>query len=461
MPQARGGPTTTSTDRSLKSKILNAGGWTILVTAFIQITRLLTSLVMTRLLAPDAFGVMAIAIVVNTGLTLFSDVGLYQSVVRSSRGNDPLFLNTLWMIQIARGFFIWALALIIALVLYLLQSVDFATPTSTYGHPSLPYVIAVVGFTAVIAGLESTKVAIAKRELAIGKLSRVEILGNITAVTVTVGWGLLEPTIWALVGGWIAGALTRTILTYIMLDGMPNRPHWDSAAFQEIFHYGKWIALSSMLGFMLMNGDRILLGGLVTPEILGLYAIAFSLISVAQQTSSRLMTSVVFPALSEVIRNRPANLKSAYYRMKVPLDSAFLLASGGLFSMGPLVVDWLYDPRYSGAGEILQILALTLFTARYEISEQCYLALGKPRLLTILNTIRVAVLYALIPAGFAAFGLYGAIWAVVVGLGSAIPFSLYFNYKNGILDIGKELMVLLAFPAGIIAGHALSAFVGR
>ncbi len=414
---------------------------------------------MTRLLAPDAFGVMAIAIVINTGLTLFSDVGLFQSIVRSSRGNEPAFLNTLWVIQIARGFIIWLAAILLAAVLYFMQEAGVILQNSTYGHHALPYVIVAIGFTAVIAGLESTKVATAKRELAIGQLSRLEILANIAAVSVTIGWGMIQPTIWALVGGWTAGALTRMALTHVMLFGMQNRPQWDHSAFLEIFHFGKWIIVSSILGFMLMNGDRILLGGLVTPEILGLYAIAFSLVSVMQQTSSRLMTGVIFPALSTVVRDRPDNLKSVYYKLKLPLDVTFLFAAGCLFSMGQLIVDILYDPRYAGAGMILQILALTLVTARYEISEQCYLALGKPRLLTALNATRLATLYTAIPAGYAAFGLEGAVWGVIIGLGSAIPLSLYFNSKNGILDIKKELIVLPAFPAGIILGEAIMALL--
>ncbi len=412
---------------------------------------------MTRLLAPDAFGVMAIAIVINTGLTLFSDVGLFQSIVRSSRGNEPAFLNTLWVIQIARGFIIWLVALLLAATLYFLQDIGFLTSESTYGNSHLPHVIALIGIAAVFTGLESTNVAVAKRDLAIGQLSRVEILGNFSAVLITIGWGFLSPTIWALVGGWVSGALIRTVLTHTMLDGKPNRLNWDQAAFLEIFHFGKWIVVSSILGFMLMNGDRILLGGLVPPEVLGLYAIAFSLVSVAQQTSSRLMTSVVFPALSSVVRDRPANLKSVYYKMKLPLDLAFLFASGCLFSMGQLIVDILYDPRYAGAGAILQILALTLFTARYEISEQCYLALGKPRLLTALNAVRLVTLYAAVPVGYAAFGLQGAVWGVVIGLGSAIPLSIYFNFRNGILDVRKELIVLPAFLAGIILGEAVMA----
>lgn len=442
----------------MKRKIINAGSWTIFVHGFIQLTRLLTSLVMTRLLAPEAFGVMAIAIVINSGLMLFSDIGLFQNVVRSKRGNDPRFLNTLWVMQIVRGFLIWVIALCSAAGLAALQSAGWVSEISTYGHPDLPYVIAAVGITAAIAGFESTKVAIARRELALAKLSRVEILGNIAAVGTTIVWGLIDQTIWALVAGWVTGAITRTLLTHLLLPGNTNRPEWDGAAFREVIDFGKWIMLSSILGFLLMSGDRIILGGLVSPDTLGLYAIAFSLISVLHQTSSRLMSGVVFPALSEVSRERPESLSRVYYKLKIPLDIVFLLASGLLFILAPLVVNVLFDSRYSGSGQILQILSITLVTSRFDISEQCYLALGKSRLLTLLNAIRLLALYTLVPTGYLIFGLHGAVWAMVVALGTAFPITIYLNYKHGIFDLKKELIVLPAFLAGIVLGEIVNAF---
>ena len=106
---------------ALRARVLRAGGWTLAGFALSQAMRFGANLVMTRLLVPEMFGVMAIATMVMYGLALFSDVGLRQSIVHSRRGGDAVFLNTAWALQIARGFVIWGAALVVGLIFMLLK----------------------------------------------------------------------------------------------------------------------------------------------------------------------------------------------------------------------------------------------------------------------------------------------------------------------------------------------------
>src|SRR5262252_1388660 len=99
-----------STRVSLKQRVLGAGAWSVGGYALSQILRFGSNLVMTRLLAPDMYGVTAIAYVILSGLAMFSDLGLRAVIIRSGRGHDPVFLNTAWALQIVRGVMIWAVA---------------------------------------------------------------------------------------------------------------------------------------------------------------------------------------------------------------------------------------------------------------------------------------------------------------------------------------------------------------
>ena len=81
---------------------------------FSQLTRLAGNLILTRLLVPELFGVMALAQVFIIGLNLFSDVGVGPAIIQSKHGTDPVFLNTAWTVQIIRGFIIWLLTFMIA-----------------------------------------------------------------------------------------------------------------------------------------------------------------------------------------------------------------------------------------------------------------------------------------------------------------------------------------------------------
>ena len=130
----------------LKRRVITAGAWSLAGYAVSQVIRFGSNLIMTRLLVPEMFGVMAIATIVMVGLAMFSDLGLRQSIVQSRRGDDPAFLNTAWALQILRGLVLWAIALAIALGLYLADRAGMVPAGSVYADPSLPWVIAALSF---------------------------------------------------------------------------------------------------------------------------------------------------------------------------------------------------------------------------------------------------------------------------------------------------------------------------
>src|SRR6267143_5646843 len=103
---------------TLKQRALRAGGWSLAGYALSQLLRLGSSLVMTRLLVPEMFGVMAIASMMTMILWMLSDIGLTQNVVQSRRGDDPEFLDTVWVVQIVRGGVLWLATLLLSIALY-------------------------------------------------------------------------------------------------------------------------------------------------------------------------------------------------------------------------------------------------------------------------------------------------------------------------------------------------------
>jgi O-antigen/teichoic acid export membrane protein len=441
---------------NLKRRVLRAGAWVMGSHVGVQLLRLAGSLVMTRLLVPDMFGVMAIAYVFMTGLSMFSDIGLGQSIVQSRRGEDPAFLNTAWTLQILRGLLLAALAVGVAAVLHVLKAAGALPAGSVYADPMLPPVISGLALTALIIGFESNRLAIARRQLNMGRVARLDIAGQAVSLVVMVLWARVDPSVWALVAGAIVSTSVRVVLSHTVLPGPPDRLAWDRSALSELIGFGKWVFLSSILGFLLMNGDRLILGGLVGADLLGLYSVAFMMAGVLQQVGMKLMPTVALPALSEIAREAPDRLRRSYYRIRVPLDIVTLVFAGGLFVSGTTIVGLVYDPRYIGAGPILEVLAVGLVAARYDVAEQCFLALGRPKLLGILNGIRVTAVYVGIPLAFAWRGFDAALWAVVAAPALAVPAMILMKHRLGLLDVRKEVVVLPALLVGMLLGYGFS-----
>jgi len=441
---------------SLRSRIIGAGSWVLGGHVISQALRLGGNLVMTRLLVPEMFGVMAIANIFYLGLALFSDLGLRQNIIQSHRGDDPLFLNTVWTVQIIRGGFIWLLAIGLATTLQLMNTAQIWPADSVYAEPILPFVIGVITFNAVISGFSSTKLATANRNISLGLITKIELSSQLMALILMVVWALIDRSIWALVAGSLLNSIMRVILSHTAMPGLKNKLHWDPDSFREVFTFGKWVFLASIMGFLAANGDRFLLGGLVDSRVLGLYAIALLMIHSIRLVTQKIVSSVAFPALSEVARERPAELKQVYYKFRKPLDIFLLFTTGLLFMSGHLLVEILYDDRYFEAGHMLEILSVAFLMERYNLAGQCFLALGKPKLLTPMIAVRLIALFSLLPLMNTLYGLQGALWVVATHGLLSLPLVLYIKQKLGLLHVMREIEVLPVLLIGGLFGYLLN-----
>ena len=438
-----------------------AGSWSLAGAAISYAITFGSNLLLTRLLVPQMFGVMAIATLVITLLTMFSDFGLIQNIVQSRR-SDSAYLNTAWAIQITRGVLLWLLAACIALFVFIAKHVGLSPKGSTYADPYLPYVIAVISFSMVIDGFQSTKVSEASRYLSLGRITQMQVAGQIVGLICMIGWiFLIDRSVWALVAGAICSRVFTTLVSHIWLPGVANRWQWDKSAFHEIFHFGKWIFLSSMLGLVANNGDRMLLGAFVSSAVLGIYSIAAMLIAAIAQILITIFTQVSYPALSEVARERPRELKRSLYAIHMLTAPFLYFCSGLLVVSGNTLIGLLYDSRYAEAGWMLEILAVGLLKIPFNLAMTCLLALGLARTFTGLIAFHVTTTIVLFPLGFLLFGLPGALWGLVASQLLNVPAIIYYQIKYDFFDLSKEIILLPAFVAGMALAKGFNLVIGH
>jgi O-antigen/teichoic acid export membrane protein len=251
------------------------------------------------------------------------------------------------------------------------------------------------------------------------------------------------------------------MLSHIWLSGTNNRWHWDESAFREIFHFGKWIFLSGILGFLAINSDRLMLGGMVGTAVLGVYMIAFNIFNALEQVLSRVTSSVTFPALSEIARERPGDLKEKYYRIHAIVAAAAYFCSGALMMSGEALIGLLYDRRYVDAGWMLEILAIGLLTVPIQVSMQCFAAIGMPQIQTRIHFVRLVSLVVATPLGFHIFGLPGALWGLLSSSFFCLPPIIFYSIRHKIFDVRRELLALSAIGLGIAAGKVVSLLLGH
>ena len=439
-------------EKSFKTRIISALSWTMGGHIFSQLLRLGSNLIMTRLLVPEMFGVMVIANTIMIGLILISDMGLNQHIIQSKKSDSEDFLNTAWVVQIIRGVVIWILAGIISLLFIGVADSNLWPPTSVYADEQLPYIIAIISLSAVIGGFQSTKWAMASRNLVIDRVVKIEVVAQIAGLIFMIAWAYINRTIWALVFGSLLTVFLKTISSHIFLEGHNNKFYFDKKIFYELFHFGKWIFLTSIVGFLALNSDKIILAGLVDANLLGIYTIAIFIIAAIRNVISKLINTVAFPVLSEVLRDREGDIKHVYYKIRTRLDIGVFFLVGFLFVTGETIIDILYDDRYLEAGMMLKILSIMLLAERYSLTNQFFIAKGKPSLLVPILLLRVVFLYVSLPISYAYYGLEGAIWSISLSAFVSLPFVLYLKLRYSILDIKKELYPVLFLAPGYYLG---------
>ncbi|AGS39788.1 oligosaccharide flippase family protein [Cycloclasticus zancles] len=427
---------------TLKQRAVRSGNWVVFGHITSQALRLGGNLVLTRLLVPEMFGVMTIVTIIMGGLSMFSDVGLLQNIVHSKRGEEREYLNTAWAIQIIRGFLIFVIALSLSYGLFFLGKAGYLSADTAYANVDLPFILAIVSVTAVISAFNSIHMLLLNRKLVMGKLIVIELISQLIGLVFMLVWAWYKQEIWALVFGGIVSAIVKMALSHALKLGFRCQLCWEKEAAHEIFHFGKWIFLSSILGFLLAQGDRILLGLWITPDALGVYSIAFFLAMALKEILKKVVASVFYPMLSEVARNNPSKLKGIYYKIRLKIDFISMSAAGLMYSMGHVIIDVLYDDRYQEAGWMIEVLSLSIIFIGYSMAGVCLMAKGYVKSTTWLILIATVFLYISVPIAYNYYGIYGAILMISLNYVIDIPSTFYMLKKHQLLDLKNEFRML-------------------
>lgn len=445
---------------TLKTRMFRAATWLVAGNLSSQALRLASSLVLTRLLVPEAFGLMAAVNTLYFGLLMFSDLGIWQSVVRSERGNAPRFLGTAWLIQMLRGGLLAVFVLLMALAVWVAADRGWVAAGTVYADPLLPAMMAVFALSALIQGMESMQLACAQRDLLARQMVRLELMTQIATIALTLLAAWMTRSVWALLFGTLSGTVIKTVLSYFIIPGRRVRPCWDADSAREIFGFGKWIFVSSIIGFLAAHGEKLILGGSLGVASFGVFSIASNLLSAVVGVFSTLNGRVIFSSLSMVLReNDRGAIVRVYTRMQQLADLFLGSVSGVLLFAGHWIVELLYDSRYANAGWMLQLLGLGLLAMRHQVLEQLMFALGRPGWVSANNALRAIGLLVFIPAGFALAGERGALWGVVISQFASWPLSLRFKQEQGLLTWATEKWWPLGLALGLAAGWILDAIL--
>jgi O-antigen/teichoic acid export membrane protein len=382
---------------AIRNSVITLGGY-----GATSVLRFASNLILTRLLLPEQFGVMALVSVIITSLYLFSDIGIGPNIIQSRRGEDPTFLNTAWTLGVFRGITLWIIACVAAWPL-----------SHFYGQPQITQLLPVTGLMAVAGGFESTRTFTENRRLALGRITAIDFASQAAGILFMVVVALETHSVWALVVGTVLTSIIKTVLSHTVLPGVRNRFAWDSGAGKAIVEFGRWIFLSTAFACLAGQSDQLILGKLISARQLGIYSIAAHLAAVPAQVIGQLAQRVLYPYIASALR------RGDYERSSVRRNNTrLLLAVAPVIAMGivlaPPVISLLYRSEYWEVGPLVSCLTIgTWLGAMSSSYNVTLLAAGMPKYM-LGNIGRTVFFSALIYFAWTRFGLTGV--AVLVSL---------------------------------------------
>ena len=394
-----------------------------------QLISVTSQIILARLLVKEDFGIVAMAMVVVALLDLMRAFGFDLALIQNQDAVSEHY-NTAWTFNIIA-------ASVIALMLILLTplSADF------YNDPRLSEIMPLLAVGVFISGFENVGVVAFRKDLTFHKEFMYMLAKKVFAFVAVVGFALYYRNYWALIYGFIITKIGVVILSYFIHS---YKPWFSLSRFKELFGFSAWLFINNLLTFINFKVPEIILGKLLGAGALGIFSVSKD---ITYSTSSALVIPInraTFPGYSKLNNNIPA-LRESLLNTQSLIALLIIPASAGFSAIAPVMVPVLLGPKWLESIAIMQILAYAGLIFSLANLTSIYLALGKPRINTMILIIRVIIFIPLLLYASIKYGLNGAAWSILITGVILLPITYAPVIK--FIDIGiKDLLSRILRP---------------
>lgn len=417
--------------------------WSLVQSVGSRLLSTVTFIILARLLTPHVFGVVAFASVAVTFLTLLVQQGFGQALVQLPQ-LDRRHMDTAFWISFAFG---CLLAVTVGAA---------AWPLAAAFHlPEVGPVLAVLSIGFVLTGLASTQQAILQRSMSFRALAARQLLGNLFGAVIGIASALLGAGVWSLVAQTLSAGVVGVVVLWNATGWRPGR-QVDKTTYAELFRFSRNVFGCQVMWFFNQRSGDLFIGAVLGPTLLGVYSVAYRLLSIMIEVSIATVGSVALPTFAR-LQYDVSRLRSAYFTA-TELSAAVALPSFCFMVVAaPEVIEVFFGPQWEGSGSVMRVLALLgVASTLASFNGTVLFALGRPDL--VLRSAAVGAVANLLGVSIAVhWGLLAVAWVLVArALLISSPLTVYYLRKQ-LSFSNAEYLRQYAIP--VLASVALMAFV--
>lgn len=413
------------------SKVFSAIGYNTLAVAPTQGLSFIRSVILARLLTPEAFGLFGIALMTIDALSAVSNFNLKSLLITLPFDQKDLkerWLDSVWVMEILRSGLIfvtvWAVASLVC---------DF------YGSPELYPLLITAAFATFIAGFTNSAFTLYERDI---EYKRIVILEQLTALVgfcATIGLTFWRRDATVFVWGMVSANLFKVVMSFVWHK---YRPTWrfDRAILRECLAYGKYFLLVGLFTYTTTQFDNMVVGKYMGLATLGIYLVAYKLAMLPVDVMCQVVDRVSVPAYAKLYREDPGSSFERWSTNLICLGWVFATSTLILWVGGDYLISLLYGPNWTPPMvAFYTLIGAGLFRGLAHGSGSMVQAMNRPDVDAKAKTVETLVFVLLILALVPRFGMSGA------GFAGLVCYLLAFIFRTSfLLSVNPKMILKLA-----------------
>lgn len=380
----------------VRKRLATGSAWIAGSRLTVNLLALISSLLLARLLAPEDFGLVAIATSILAIINSATELSLGEALLQH-RNPTMNHFHSAWTLQAGRNLLL-AIAIVVA-----------AVPTAAaFNDPRLVPLMMVLAIGVFAQGLGNPRSVMMMRDLVFWQQFMMQVGAKLVGLIVSISIALTYRSYWALIWGSVAAQTTSMLLTYVVFPFLP-RPRLEGA--RELFGFSMWLTLQKVVNTINYRADHLLIGGFLGRTALGYYAEGDNLSSMATREVTSPLTHTLFPAFARLVDEK-TYLPQAYQKAQALVTAVALPTGVGTALIAHPLVLLLLGAKWEPAAVVVQILA-SVFAIQTlgTLSEPLAMAMGRTRLLFWRDMQYLAVRLPTIGVGMLLGGFMGVLYA--------------------------------------------------
>jgi len=404
-------------EATLSRKVSKGVVWVTVAKISARFLRVVSAVILARLLAPSDFGLMAIAMAVVSLTEGITVTGFSAALIQKQKKTEEL-LNVTWTFELVR-----------CLVLFLILFSAAPLFASFFNEPRATLILQVIAFSLVFQGLRNVGVIYFRINLDFHKQFVLEIVPLIANISVVIPLAFVLRNVWALVCASLTSRIATCVISYVMHPYRP-RLEFEIKKAKELFNFGKWILGTSILAMIREQGVTMFVGKFLGMSILGFYnrAGAFSIMLFRQIVA--IVWQVGYPLYSQ-LQSNPVKFRRAFIKTLQLLTFLGIPMAGGLFVLSRDFTHLFLTDKWLPIVPLIQILCLlavvTFVTTPAGI---LFYASGRPSINTKIAAFGLIILASLIYPLSLRWGVVGTVSSLFLSVLLLSPIIWYVAIKT-------------------------------